>query len=160
MSTERRQSTAIYSLRQAGVGVWLTLLATSSLAQVIDISSEQLARLQAEGVPVIDIRTAPEWEQTGVVAGSHLLTFFDEKGKVDAPAFVTKTRQIAPPEKPVILICRTGNRTRTAGKFLHEQVGYGTVYNVKTGIFGWRKDAGAVVPAQPLLAACKAANTC
>ena len=32
---------------------------------------------------VIDIRTQPEWEETGIVPGSKLLTYFDERGRAD-----------------------------------------------------------------------------
>ena len=51
----------------------------SAGAVVIDIDNGELAKLVASGVPLIDIRTSPEWQQTGVVPGSHLLTFFDEQ---------------------------------------------------------------------------------
>lgn len=64
------------------------LIAATSFAhaEVIDIDNAQLDKLSKSGVPVIDIRLQSEWEETGIVGGSKLLTFFDEKGRVDAPA--------------------------------------------------------------------------
>ena len=58
----------------------LLLAAFGARADVVDIDNAELAKLAASGVPVIDIRTRPEWEETGIVPGSHLLTFFDERG--------------------------------------------------------------------------------
>ena len=64
------------------------LFALPTRAELVNIDSAELARLIAKGVPVIDIRTKPEWDETGIVPGSHPLTFFDEKGDADpAPGF-------------------------------------------------------------------------
>ena len=52
-------------------------------AEVIQVDNEALKQLLNAGVPLIDVRTASEWQQTGIIEGSHLLTFFDEKGQYD-----------------------------------------------------------------------------
>ena len=57
------------------------LIGGSAQAAIIDIDNVELGKLMAKGVPVIDIRTSPEWQQTGIIPGSHLLTFFDEQGQ-------------------------------------------------------------------------------
>jgi len=138
-------------------------LALSSLlaqAEVIDIDNAQLAKLMQGGVPVIDIRLQSEWEETGIVAGSKLHTFFDERGKADPAAWLDKVKPYAKPNEPVIVICRTGNRTKAVSQFLSQQAGYATVYNVKAGIKGWIRESGPVVPAAPVIAACRSAKTC
>jgi len=138
------------------------LLAAAGVAQaeIIDIDNAQLDKLSKSGVPVIDIRLQSEWEETGIVSGSKLLTFFDEKGKADAPAWLEKIKPIAKPNEPVIVICRSGNRTKAVSQFLSQQAGYATVYNVKQGIKGWIAAGGPVVPANQTIASCKAAKTC
>jgi rhodanese-related sulfurtransferase len=138
------------------------LLAATGAAQaeIIDIDNVQLDKLSRSGVPVIDIRLQSEWEETGIVSGSKLLTFFDEKGKVDAPAWLEKVKPIAKPNEPVIVICRSGNRTKAVSQFLSQQAGYATVYNVRQGIKGWIAAGGPVVPANQTIASCKAAKTC
>jgi len=135
-------------------------LAISANAAIIDIDNTELAKLSAAGVPVIDIRTQPEWEETGIVPGSHLLTFFDERGKVDPLAWLSKAKAVAQPNEPVIVICRTGNRTKMVSQFLSQQSGYATVYNVRNGIRAWIKDGRQVVPATTAIAACRAAKAC
>ena len=60
----------------------------------------------------------------------------------------------------MVVICRSGNRTKPVSQFLSQQAGYAKVYNVKSGIKGWLSDKGAVVPATQSIAACHAAKTC
>jgi rhodanese-related sulfurtransferase len=138
----------------------LIAVAGFARAEVIEIDNAQLDKLRKSGVPVVDIRLQSEWEETGIVSGSTLLTFFDEKGRADAPAWLEKIKPIAKPNEPVIIICRSGNRTKAVSKFLSEQAGYATVYNVKSGIKGWIGAGEPVVPVAPTLASCKAAKTC
>ncbi len=103
---------------------------------VADVDNETLAGLMAKGVPVVDIRTPPEWKQTGVLAGSHTIMAFDDKGRL-APDFVQRLAQVAGPDDEVALICRTGNRTRTISQALARQLGYRRIYNVEKGIKAW-----------------------
>ena len=119
------------------------LAATPVRAELIDIDNTKLQELLASGVPIVDIRTAPEWKQTGVVPGSHRLTFFDEQGRYDIRAWLDSFSKIAKPGDPVIIICRTGNRTGTVGRLLDQQVKYAKVYNVRDGIVAWMKAGNA-----------------
>jgi len=108
-----------------------------AVAAVANIDNAELEKLISEGVPVIDIRRAEEWQQTGVVKGSHLITFFDKRGNYNVPAWLEKLAPIADKNQPFILICRTGNRTGTLSNFLDKKLGYTKVYNVRRGITDW-----------------------
>lgn len=136
------------------------ILASGVRAEIIDIENTELASLSASGVPVIDVRTAPEWEESGIVPGSHLLTYFDERGNADPAAWLKKAKTIAKPGDPVIVICRSGNRTRAVSQLLSQQAGYAKVYNVKNGIRGWIKENRPTAPAAPVLASCRKDKTC
>lgn len=137
----------------------ILISAYSARAEIIDIDNAQLASLSSSGVPVIDIRTAPEWEETGIVPGSHLLTLFDERGNADPVAWLEKVKAIAKPGDPVIVMCRSGNRTKAASQFLSKQ-GYTKVYNVKQGIRAWASENRPLSSAAPALASCRKAKTC
>jgi rhodanese-related sulfurtransferase len=138
----------------------LILISASSVrAEIIDIDNAQLASLSSSGIPVIDIRTAPEWEETGIVPGSRLLTLFDERGNSDPAAWLEKVKAIAKPGDPVIVMCRSGNRTKAASQFLSKQ-GYSKVYNVKQGIRAWASENRPLASAGPALASCRKAKTC
>lgn len=140
----------------------LLLLATSAIARadVIEIDNAELARLAASGVPIIDIRTEGEWKASGIVPGSKLITLFDERGRADAPAWLDKVREVAKPDQPVIVICRSGNRTKAASDLLARQAGYARVYNVKDGIRAWAKEGRAMVPPTTAVAACPMGVRC
>ena len=147
-------------MRSLFCAVFLLLASIAVRAEVIDVDNAEFARLMAAGVPVIDIRTVPEWEETGIVPNSRLLTFFDERGKADPAAWLEKAKGIAKPGDPVIVLCRSGNRTKAVSQFLSQQAGYAKVYNVKDGIKSWIKEGRPMAPAAQTLAACRAAKTC
>lgn len=123
-----------------------SLAALTARAEVVNIDNAELARLAASGVPVIDIRTEGEWKSSGVIAGSKLLTFFDEKGNANPPKWLEKAKALATADQPVIVICRSGKRSLAATQFLSGQAGYKTVYNVTNGLNAWVDDGRAVVP--------------
>jgi len=149
-----------YLVRRAFVGCCCVMAAFAARADIVDIDSGELAKLAASGVPVIDIRTSPEWQETGIVPGSHLLTFFDEHGKADPAVWLQRANAIAKPGDPLIVICRSGNRTKVLSQFLSQRAGYAKVYNVRNGILAWAKEGRPMVSAAPALASCRAARTC
>jgi rhodanese-related sulfurtransferase len=129
-------------------------------AEVINIDNAELARLAASGAAVIDIRTPPEWKETGVISGSKLLTFFDEKGRVDAPAWIGQLKSLTKPGQAVVLICRSGNRSLTAAQFLAQQPGYKTVYNATGGLNVWSREGRSVVPQNSATVMCAVGAVC
>ena len=100
------------------------------------ISNQQLEVLLKQGVTLIDIRRPDEWKQTGTIAGSKRITFFNGRGQVNQDA-TPKFEAVAPNTKPVILMCLTGNRTRAAAQMISQHLGYQVVYNVERGITHW-----------------------
>src|SRR5690606_20475328 len=59
-----------------------------------------------EGTPIIDIRTQKEWKETGIVPGSHLLTFFNEDGSHDEQGFINRLQQITGSDTSFAILCR------------------------------------------------------
>ena len=109
----------------------------------INLNNEQLKTMLQLGTPVYDIRRPEEWQQTGVVADSQLLTFVDDGGRM-LPDFMHRFTSAAGKDDPVILICRTGSRTSTLARYLVEHMGYTQVYNVRDGITRWIRDGQPV----------------
>ncbi len=128
------------------IGLFLLAITVSACSQppYTDLNNGQLETLLGQGVPVYDIRRPLEWQQTGIIEGSRLLTFVDADGRVSRDFLTSFTGQTGKNE-PVILICRTGSRTRTLARHLVEHLGYTQVYNVRGGIRDWIRDGGAVV---------------
>lgn len=119
-------------------GLLLVTLALSGCAEppYTNLDNEQLKVLIDQGVAVYDIRRVDEWQNTGVVTGSHKLTFVDANGN-GSDRFLERFTSEVSKDTPVVLICRTGNRTDTLGRYLVENLGYTQVYNVRSGITRW-----------------------
>ena len=101
-----------------------------------NVDNQGLERLMQQSVPVIDIRRPEEWRETGIVEGSLGMTFVDASGRV-VPGFLETFGTAVSKDQPVVLICRTGNRTDVLARHLVERLGYSQVYNVREGIMGW-----------------------
>jgi rhodanese-related sulfurtransferase len=112
-------------------------------ADIINIGNQKLKDLIEQGVAVIDLRRTEEWDKTGVIDGSHLLTFFDKAGRYDAKQWISALSDKVGTDEPVVLICHSGVRSSIVGKWLAEQKQ--TVYNVEEGIVSWLKDGNATV---------------
>lgn len=112
------------------------------------VSNEELKGLLDSDIVLVDIRRVEEWIETGVVEGSHTITLFGEDGRPMAD-FLPKLEKIASLDTPIIVICRTGNRTRVASEALTQQIGYSQVYNVTLGITDWIAKGHPVVKYQP-----------
>ncbi len=123
-------------------------LGAVAVGKVHNISIEELKDLLDSGVVLVDIRRRDEWVQTGIVAGSHAITLFGEDGRPKQD-FLPKLEKIASLDTPVIVICRTGNRTSVASDALTQQIGYNKVYNVTNGITDWIAKGNPVVKYQP-----------
>ena len=109
-----------------------------------NIDNQKLKELIAQGIPVYDIRREDEWKQTGVIEGSKKLTLFDARGGQNPEFFKAFTEEVKP-DDPVIIICRTGNRSSVLSKYLADKLGYKKVYNVRNGITRWIADGNPVV---------------
>lgn len=120
------------------------LLGACSQPPYTNVDNAGLQTLMDQGVPVIDIRRPEEWRETGVVADSRLLTFVDANGRV-MPGFLETLTATVGKDEPVVLICRTGNRTDVLGRHLVERLGYTRVYNVRDGITQWIRERRPVV---------------
>ena len=105
-------------------------------AEVVDINNEQILELSKKNIPIIDIRRSSEWEQTGVVPKSILLTFFDKNGKYNFDEWYTKLRLKINEGKPIILICRTGRRTKVIAEMMDKKID-NVIYNAQNGITSW-----------------------
>lgn len=95
----------------------------------LPLSSE----LVNSGITIVDIRTEPEWRETGVVPGSVLLTFYRRDRSFDLEEFKAELGQHVMPDKEVALLCRRGNRSARLAGLLSEH-GYTAIINITGGI--------------------------
>ena len=122
-------------------GLFLMALMVSACAEppYNNLDNKQLKTMLDKKVPIFDVRRPDEWKQTGIVEGSKLLTFVDGRGQIK-PDFLARFTATVGKDDPVILICRTGNRTSTLARHLVEKMGFTQVYNVRNGITQWIRE--------------------
>ena len=85
----------------------------------------------------VNIPSPEEWSETGTIAGSHLLTFFDANGAHDTGGWLRALETIAGAGRPVALICHGGKRSFRVARLLDRQPGDRRVYNARQGVSGW-----------------------
>ena len=108
-----------------------------AFAEIVNVNNEQIKELSKNNIPIIDIRRSSEWDQTGVVPKSILLTFFDKDGNYNYDEWYEKLRLEIDEGKPIILICRTGRRTAIIAKMMEIKKFDNIIYNAKNGISSW-----------------------
>jgi rhodanese-related sulfurtransferase len=100
----------------------------------------------------IDCRSEMEFLFVGHPKGAIMVPWNDGPDWDINPHFVAHVKKAAAVDRPIVLVCRSGNRTLDAGKAL-EDAGFTKVYNVLHGfegdlneqrrrnsINGWRHD--------------------
>jgi len=125
--------------------LFLVFFASVSFAEIYDIDNDKLAAMMENQVPLVDIRTKKEWRETGIIPKSHLVTFFDTQGNFSTEEWLPKLAAIAGKNDPVIIICRSGNRSYIVAKFLAQDADYKNVYHVENGIISWIKSGNKTV---------------
>ena len=117
----------------------------TSAEELTNISPEQLKTLRNNGALVVDVRTAKEWDATGIIPGSKKLEFFNEQGEFDAKKWLnTLNQHHSSAEQPVILVCRSGNRSDMVGNYLAKKVGMKNIYHLQNGILSWIKTGNEI----------------
>ena len=119
------------------IAICLYILTNQAFAEVKEANNQEIMSLMQSGVPIIDIRRAEEWSDTGVIKHSNLLTFFDKQGNYNIDKWLPELKKIVKEGEPVIIICRSGKRSGIVSKFLDEQANFTNVYNASGGMLSW-----------------------
>ena len=118
-----------------------------AFADVVDINNEQIVELSKTNIPIVDVRSSSEWDQTGVIPTSILLTFFDKEGNYDLDKWYEKLLLEIEEGEPIILICRSGNRSRIIAEMMDKEFD-NVIYNAKSGITSWIDEKLIIVKPQ------------
>lgn len=109
----------------------LALLSMSLFAEVKNTYITQ--EILDSNLPIVDVRTPPEWRETGVLKGAIPIMFFNQQGNYDINAFLKELNAKVDTTKPFAIICHTGSRTSMIAPFLSKELGY-KVVNLKGGM--------------------------
>ncbi len=93
----------------------------------VDVQTASEALSADAEAQLLDVREPDEWADTGVPQGAVLIPLAEVESRAAA--------ELAP-DKPVYVICRSGNRSQVASETL-VGLGYTQVYNVDGGVTAW-----------------------
>lgn len=79
------------------------------------------------GIPIVDVRTAPEWKETGLLKGAIPIVFFSQQGKPLVDSFLKELNEKVDTSKPFAIICHTGSRTSVIAPWLSKELHYNVV---------------------------------
>ena len=88
---------------------------------------------------IVDIRREEEWKETGIIEGSLTITAFEKSGGLHRDFQKNFFSLINDKNTPVLLYCRTGNRTGRLGNALVNQLGFKNIIHLTDGIVQWKK---------------------
>ena len=114
-------------------------------AEIYEVNNEKIKMLLENDVPLIDIRTEGEWYETGVINSSHLLTFFNKDGSYDFRKWMIELGEIANENGPVIIICRSGRRSRIVSNMIIKENNEYLIYHATDGIKSWIESSNRTV---------------
>ena len=114
------------------------LICKFSYADIVAVDNLQVQKLSKSGVSIVDIRTKGEWDKTGVIPQSILLTFFDSSGNYDFNKWYADLKKITPNYKSVIIICRSGRRSRLVANMINQKYN-DIVFDANMGMNSWIK---------------------
>lgn len=107
-----------------------------------DINAMQAYEMQKKGVLLVDVRTKREYAFSHPKDAVLVPVFFEKNGqRVYNNNFIEQVEYAlgGDSDKPIMLICRSGSRTKYAANILADN-GFGNVYNVVYGFAtkgGW-----------------------
>ena len=110
---------------------------------------DDLITAQSEGVAVIDIRRENEWAETGIITGAHTITAFRKDGSIHPDFRRNFMSLVSSKQTPILIYCRTGNRTNILGNAIIDQLGFTNVSHLAGGIVGWKQSGHETVGYNP-----------
>ena len=127
----------------------IELLSVADAVFLGQSTPEDLIEARSSGVAIIDIRREGEWLETGIIDGANTIKAFQKDGNVH-PDFLQKFNSlVSTKQTPVLLYCRTGNRTTRLGNAIIEQLGFTNVSHLRDGIIGWKKEGQRTIDYKP-----------
>ena len=121
----------------AVVSVVFILMSSCTIGQTKnDIElAEFEKKMASEKYLLVDVRTAEEFSE-GHIKGAINIDYLAENFSIEIQELEL--------ESPVLLYCRSGNRSSKAMKIMNE-VGFKEVYNLEGGIKGWISSNNPVI---------------
>lgn len=134
--------------RSVTVSILAAIVApVSVVAQTTEIWSAEMTAeaLQQDLIRLIDVRSRPEWADTGIAEGAWPISMHEDR----FPERLFSARALAA-GRPVALICATGGRSGSVMRSL-QQAGYSDFVDVSEGMLGSSAGRGWIAAGHPVV---------
>lgn len=112
-----------------GFTVAAVVMAATTASPFTEVTVEQVKEIIETGQDVVLLDVRERWEyETGHIPGAINLPWNSQVLQAEYASL--------PKDRPVIVVCRSGNRSRLASAFLDER-GFGDVRNMLGGMVSW-----------------------
>ncbi len=112
-------------------------LIQNAYSDVISINNQKLDELLKKGIPIIDVRTEKEWNKTGIIKNSFLVSMINKRGRYSFSDWMKRFSDINLKNNSAILICAVGGRSLYLAKMIQSVTDDLRIYNVEKGIHDW-----------------------
>lgn len=126
----------------------LSACAQKSASESRVTATEAFEAHTKQEITLVDIRRPEEWRQTGVAVGAERINMVHPQG-LQGFAQTLYDRVGQDLDAPIVLICRTGNRTGRLQPILTE-MGFTNVSHVPEGMIGSRAGPGWIARGLPV----------
>lgn len=106
-----------------------TELVEQAKQQITEVQVDELDALRQRGAIVVDVREPPEVEKGSI----------PDAEAVPRGVLEFRIAELAQPDQPVVLYCRSGGRSALAAQTL-ENMGYQEVYSLAGGYRAWAEE--------------------
>ena len=113
-------------------------------AEVIDIDNSELKNLIEKDINIIDVRTQNEWESTGIIEGSILISLLDKKNKFIFENWYEDFKKKISKNESVIFVCALGVRSKYISNLINKKKPDLKIYNLKKGINDWIRSGNKI----------------
>jgi len=123
-------------------------LVASAKAGIREVRPDEVDGLVAQGAVLLDVREREELVAEGIIPGA----VHAPRGTLEWSVDPTSPRFIGTldPTRPVVLYCRSGNRSALAAQQL-EKMGYGQASSLQGGLLRWKAEGRPVAAPEATL---------
>ena len=113
-------------------------------AEVIDIDNRKLTNLIEKGIKIVDVRTQNEWNSTGIIKGSELISLLDKNNKFIFENWYRAFNKKLNKDKSIIFICAAGVRSNYISHLVKRRKPDLKIYNLEKGINHWIRSGNKI----------------
>ena len=113
-------------------------------ADVINIDNRELSNLIEKKIKIIDVRTHNEWELTGIIKNSFLVSLLNKNKKFIFEDWYAMFENKFGKNESIVFICASGVRSNYISHLVQRRKPDLKIYNLEKGINHWIRSGNKI----------------